>query len=407
MNILDILYVIIISIATLSFVFYFIIFIITYLRTKNFYKKYEPLMDKSYRPKVAVIYPCKGDSPALKNSVLGVLNQDYSGEYEVVFVVESKEDSSYSAIKKHIEGYPHARLIIAGISEKCIQKNHNVIKALDILDDDVEVYTFIDAHNKPDPAWLTNLINMLSIEGIEVSTMYRVVEVKKNSKNHIYAALISALYTSNIIFNFIWGGSFSITKKDFEKHKLRETWESTMSHDSPLNSSNIRALCNPSKLVIDEHMQDTSLSSAAKWFKRQWNHFRIYNPKIFNLGLTFSSLQILILLSIPLWIVMSFIDISYLFHLVSVIGMVFMIMLTTGIIQTLHIDNAKLPIQIPMSFWIITLFFYALITSLVKKDISWAGKVYILDKDGKLESIEKDENHIDNLNIEVAKQEVR
>ncbi|MFW5799259.1 MAG: glycosyltransferase, partial [Spirochaetota bacterium] len=359
----------------------------------NFAKKYHPKMNKNYKPKVAVIYPCKGNSKHLIDSLKGVVNQDYEGVYEIVFVVESTDDPAYQVIKDFIKPYNHTKLIVAGHSHKCIQKNHNVIKAIQSLPNDVEVYTFIDAHNTPAKNWLRVLINTLSIPGVEISTVYRVAYPKPGKLgSQIYSGLITAMYYSNVILNIVWGGSFSIRKETLAKYDYINKWANGMSHDSPINSSNVNALCNPAHIISDEHIDNPTLKELAHWFKRQWSHFRIYNPVKWTLALLFTIGQLLIVVSIPIFLIytlfnpMNLINYYLIFSTIVVIGM----LITWGIALSENIKGAN-PIKYSLfAFILFLVFFYGLVAPLFKREIVWSGKRYKLDKEGNLESIQEE-----------------
>ncbi|MBX9725432.1 MAG: hypothetical protein K2X81_28805, partial [Candidatus Obscuribacterales bacterium] len=85
----------------------------------------------TYKPKLAVILPCKGLDTGFHDNMRKLLEQDYSKDgrshFEVVFAVATEGDPAYPALKAVCEEFPHiaCRVVLAGINPIRAQKLNN------------------------------------------------------------------------------------------------------------------------------------------------------------------------------------------------------------------------------------------------------------------------------------------
>src|SRR3954447_5688799 len=61
---------------------------------------------KGYEPPVSVIKPVKGVDQSALDNFRSFCEQDYSGDYELIFCVEGRSDPIVPAIRRIIEEYP-------------------------------------------------------------------------------------------------------------------------------------------------------------------------------------------------------------------------------------------------------------------------------------------------------------
>ena len=84
-------------------------------------RKYRP-QPSSYRPRLALISPCKGSDTTFEKNIKSLFQQDYP-DYEIFFVVESTDDSAYPRLQGIIQQQENsvpsvkAHLIVAGLAE--------------------------------------------------------------------------------------------------------------------------------------------------------------------------------------------------------------------------------------------------------------------------------------------------
>ena len=93
-------------------------------------RKYRP-QTTVYKPRVAIICPCKGLDTTFQRDIESLFHLDYR-DYEIFFSVESAADPAYVKLKQIIEKYhsdqgknhqpPLAHIIIADIAKSSSQQ---------------------------------------------------------------------------------------------------------------------------------------------------------------------------------------------------------------------------------------------------------------------------------------------
>lgn len=184
---------------------------------------------------VAVIVPVKGSDIGLEENLGSLFHQDYD-DYEIIFVVESRNDSSYAVIRRLIDAAPDvsAKLVVAGRADESGQKIHNLLAATEQLDDKVAVLAFADADARPPRRWLKTLSHRLVLPEIGVTTGYRWFTPQRQSLANLLVTSVNAGAASLLgrhEFNLVWGGSWAISRERFETLDLRGAWRECLSDD--------------------------------------------------------------------------------------------------------------------------------------------------------------------------------
>jgi glycosyltransferase involved in cell wall biosynthesis len=381
----------IILLSILGFSILVTIYFILYraFNIKKFKKRYENEVDENYNPKTVIIFPCKGTSNHLEENLKAILSQEYQGEYQVIFSVESKDDPAYSVINGFIKDYDNASIVVSGKATTSAQKNHNVIKALETAPEDTEVFAFCDADHKTEPDWLKTLIRTLSLPGIDVATFFRENTPKSNTLgNKLYTILINGMYFFHTLINNVWGGAFAIRKKTIEKYNIDELWKKKTSHDNAVTESGVTVVCNPFYTVKDDQV-DSSVCELTKWFQRQMTNLKFTMTGVWLGGVLMILIQLLVLFLFPVLIIASIIDIQYIYYLIPLILYILYGLYFIGSFFAKKNTNTH---PIMYGYYIFIFFLcvsYAFVTSIFKMNIVWAGKKYNLDRNGKIESIEE------------------
>ncbi len=345
--------------------------------------------DYNYKPKTAVFVPCKNDFKTLKDNLKSLLKQNYTGEYKVIFIIEDKNDPAYKTVNDIANNNPKTEIIIAGTALKTGQKNYNILKAIEKLDNekrnDYEVYAFFDADHEAPINWLEELIITLTFDDTKISTFHSVKEPKGLFPlgNILYSMLHNYIYGVNTFSNQAWGGSLAMKKETYEKYKIEDIWKSSISHDCPINGAGAKVLFNP-RCTPNETHYSYSLKSFLKWATRQFTNWKYY--------------------SLNFWCLSFF---SILGNLLIIVGFVFLLLLSLF----LNISNdvfKVLGIYIISSYFVLSLFisfkmknfllwtlfhmtmiplFLAVLClgfllSINKKNIHWAGKKYSIGEKG-------------------------
>ncbi len=154
-------------------IFYFFAAVLVYLSYKSFrgginyldFFKSELAATKSRFSPFAVIFaPCRGIDADLEKNLSALYQQNFP-EYEILFVVDDKNDEAVSIIEKLITGNDKknvsAKLIVAGKASDSSQKVHNLREAVLHADKKSEVFVFVDSDARPNQNWLNDLISPL------------------------------------------------------------------------------------------------------------------------------------------------------------------------------------------------------------------------------------------------------
>ena len=154
----------------IGIVYFFVIFQMFLVLQSFLYARRERNAKRpDYTPKVVVIAPHYGWDAQTEQNVRYLLEQDYTGDYEIFFVTHAKGESgfdvSYPHLTKIAVEHPHARVFLApNIIDNSLprsQKVQNLMTAIAEMSDDVEVIAFVDADATIQKDWLTRLIQPL------------------------------------------------------------------------------------------------------------------------------------------------------------------------------------------------------------------------------------------------------
>ena len=196
-----------------------------------------------YRPRVALIIPCKNIDTNFEQNITSFYRQDY-GDYLLWFVVGDKKDPAYGElckIRQGLAGQTKAKdvqVLVSGPGQTCSQKIHNLLYACQQVPNDVEVLAFADSDIYVKSNWLGRLVHRLRLEKIGATTGYRWYVPEKN--NFATLALVAvnakiAQLLGNTIFNHAWGGSMAIKVKTFRELGLDKIWQKAVSDDLSLS----------------------------------------------------------------------------------------------------------------------------------------------------------------------------
>lgn len=111
---------------------------------------------------VSVILPFRNEEKVLRNTLLNILNQNYSSnKFEVILVNDNSTDNSVESIKDKVDG-EKVKLINSFHNGKTAYKKYAISEAIKIAKGEIIVTTDADCIHKP--TWLKTLINNLNGE---------------------------------------------------------------------------------------------------------------------------------------------------------------------------------------------------------------------------------------------------
>ena len=233
-------------------------------------------------PRVTIVTPVKGGSRHLAEFVRRLRCLDY-GNYRIVAVVESHEDSALPTLTKAGTG-PGAsiQVEVAGLSCDEGQKVHNLIHVLERLDERTEIVAFIDADTLPAPDWLSRLVYPLrSNPGIAAVTGHRWIVP---DGPHLASAIVAAANFSAIALprfrQVCWGGTLALRRETIDRIDLVARLQGAVVDDVQITRVLHRAglrIVTPRRLLVVSPTRHTWLS-AFSFGRRQYMFARWYLP---------------------------------------------------------------------------------------------------------------------------------
>jgi cellulose synthase/poly-beta-1,6-N-acetylglucosamine synthase-like glycosyltransferase len=251
----------------------------------------------NYVPPAAVVIPCKGVDTGFDANLTGFLNQNYP-DYQVVFVVATREDETYKSLHARLEtpvpsgahNRPRTSLVVAGFADGRGEKVNNLLRGIEAVDQAAKVLVFADIDATPSPDWLRSLVAPLADPQTTVSTGFRWYLPGEGFVSRLRAAWDTSIATmmGDHDHNFAWGGSMAIRAADFRALGVAERyWANTVSDDYALTravrEADGRIVFQPRCLVASR--EESSLREFLRWSTRQIIITRVYAEHLWRLGL--------------------------------------------------------------------------------------------------------------------------
>lgn len=250
------------------------------VRRHSFREKHQPPQTP-----IEVIIPVKGISFNVEEAVLSLLSQVY-GSYQLLFVLESEDDSANAFIDKVCKTYGHARKIIAGMSECCGQKNHNLVQGALSLRPDTKIVVFCDSTNVAPPEWLQKFTFPIRQGKSDVVTTFRSFyphpENIAGVSQTIYGTLILLL---SLVVPKPWGGATAMRRSVFDRLDIIEEWSRTVVDDlvlgNVLHRKRISVTMDPT-CALKSPLENQSLRGFLDYLDRQVMFPKYTNPAIWG-----------------------------------------------------------------------------------------------------------------------------
>lgn len=260
--------------------------------------------------RAALLVPCRGLDHGLEENLRRLFVQNYDN-YELWFILEDSQDPACPVIRRLRQTYPevHSRIIFAGQAVDSGQKVHNLCVATKYLPDDIEYLAFVDADARPAPHWLCSLLAWLEQPGIGAATGYRwFIPQRPTLANHLLYSLncnIAMLFSLRGP-NVVWGGSWAIRRDVFERLKIREAWQGTLSDDfvatRVIYKAGLRIVFEPACMVASP--LEVNMPQMLGFVRRQYLIGRAYVPLAWTVGfllIAFANLAFLASLALMVW----------------------------------------------------------------------------------------------------------
>jgi ceramide glucosyltransferase len=214
----------------------------TYNNYRYAVKKYSKVRSW-YKPRTVLIVPCKGLDSAFEQNITSIFQQDYEN-YLLWLVVGEESDPAYGELcrlKNQLSQSSKARevqIFVAGKSQTCSQKIHNLLYCYNRIGNDVDALAFADSDICVQSNWLSHLVYPLRKSKYGASSGYRWYVPKRNNPASLALSALNAKVAQllgNTRFNQAWGGSMAIRVDVFRKLRLDKIWPKALSDDLSLS----------------------------------------------------------------------------------------------------------------------------------------------------------------------------
>lgn len=263
-------------------------------------------------PFASIIAPCKGAESGLAENARALLRQDY-GRYEVIYVVERADDPAVPVLRDVIaaRGDVPARLLVAGISDGCSQKIHNILAGTRAAAAESQVFAYVDSDALPHADWLRCLAATLFEDpAVGAATGYRWQLGHQTRLSTVLCTAWDALVAVNFHahrLNFAWGGSMAITRANFERLGVADLWATAISEDLTLTN----AVNRDGKYVafaprcLTASYVDATVAEVLDFGTRQMQVARVYSPARWRNGTRWATVAAVTFFGSLAWVVAS------------------------------------------------------------------------------------------------------
>ncbi len=242
------------------------------------------LVNNRVYPWVTVIMPVRGLDQNLRGNIASVLDQDYAGRRNYIFVLDNEKDPAYNVINELIRNSSIDASIL--INKGGCSKGEALAFALGHANGDVIV--FVDSDALVHRHWLRNLVASL-INGSGAATTYRFyIPLRGLSLGTLLRGsfnMIGITAMQNPMARFTWGGSTAVWKWILSKWGVRDYLPYYLSDDYVITHFVHREGLNidfvPESLVLT--LEDIGIREALSWAVRQLWYVRVYGFRGFLL----------------------------------------------------------------------------------------------------------------------------
>ena len=235
-------------------------------------------------PPATVIVPVKGDDEGLRENLAALASLDYP-DYELIVVAHSAADIPPGVLPRR------AKIVLAhGADPDTGEKVQNLQAAVRAARKRSEIFAFADSDGRPTSGWLRALAAPLAENGVGASTGYRWFMPQPATFWSLMRGVWDAVALGRLgpgDCAFAWGGAMAIRKETFFAARVNEHWKNTVSDDYALSAA-IRAAGLTIAFApgaLTPCFERLPCVRFFGWIRRQMTITRVYNPRLWRLGL--------------------------------------------------------------------------------------------------------------------------
>lgn len=243
-----------------------------------------------YLPKVSVIAACKGLPRYFDENIISLLEQDYPGECEILFVSPSVSDPAFCRLQDLLKNHPptRARLLHSdAVPVRCSEKILNLLFALRHCSAESEVFAFADCDMRLPRNWLRSMVAPLEREGtIAVSAPALYAADTLNPLQMLQTGWMSMITCFTGFFGCVFGWSWAMRRKDFDAVGIARVWETSLTDDFILNPL-LRGTGKRIEWAFDAMpvcREKPDLRQVLTPFIKGFQYFRVYDKALWIIG---------------------------------------------------------------------------------------------------------------------------
>jgi cellulose synthase/poly-beta-1,6-N-acetylglucosamine synthase-like glycosyltransferase len=246
-----------------------------------------PALGRKEWPKAALIIPCKGLDPELKENLRRHFRHDYP-DYHVIFAIADAGDPACEVIQElqREEISRPSSLVIAPPLPDCVEKISNQLAALRTLSADREVIVCSDSDGLPrDAGWLRALVAELQRAQL-VSGFRWYVPLQPSLTGALQSAFDASWCLLHALGKTTWGGAMAFRRDTFERLHFDNHLRVAITDDLTLQvctrSAGEQTVFVPGGMVISEPAEH--FDDFFRWAVRQSQLVRLVTPWLWLMG---------------------------------------------------------------------------------------------------------------------------
>lgn len=246
-----------------------------------------PALSRKEWPRAALIIPCKGLDPKLKENLRRHFRHDYP-DYRLIFAVADAADPACGIIQELLreETSRPASLVIAPPLPDCVEKISNQLAALRSLPHDVDVIVCSDSDGLPrDERWLLALVAELQ-SGTLVSGFRWYIPARRSLTGALQSAFDAVWCLLHALGKTTWGGAMAFRRDAYQRLSFDDHLRVAITDDLALQVCTRQAGEQtgfvPGAMVISETAEH--FGDFFRWAVRQSQLVRLVTPWLWLMG---------------------------------------------------------------------------------------------------------------------------
>lgn len=251
-------------------------------------------------PFVSVIVPCKGRPRGFEGNIASLLDQDYSGGREYLFVTPSESDPAYPALRGAVEGAPRARVLCSGAAPSgSSEKALNLLAGLRAADPGSEALLFADSDLRVRRDWMARMLEPLGDPRVGISTaVMAYLPEEPDFASWMRLSWMGYALPAFEPMGLAASQSLAVRRGDFEALGIRDLWRVSVSDDLAM-AARFRQAGKRVSLAAGAtpvSREPCGLSDALRLFGRWMTLLRFYDRRAWLLGALLVAFKFLVLL---------------------------------------------------------------------------------------------------------------